>query len=139
MQASHTLERGSTFHWRPYSHEYPLPPEQQLRAFLFCTDHSLPRAIGLAFFLRRPHYYPMRWDEDTSGEIVHREHWSVDMLWTAYNHRRTGITRSLLGRAFEYLGVTRNDISWSHPFTESGASVVRHFCPIEFKAYSSGF
>lgn len=143
LRASRSLPRSGTFRWRPYRHGSPpdsdeLPHAYLLHAYLLHAQKPGQRVIGFAFVLRRPYYYPMRWDAKRSDGIVHSPTWCVEMLWTAHNYQRTGCAAVLLKAAFTHLGIEPDDASWSHPFSEAGATVVRRFCPVQFKAYDSG-
>jgi len=139
LRASRSLPRSGTFRWRPYRHDSrPVLWRWLHHAYLLHTNNPGRRVIGLVFVLRRPYHYPMRWDAEHSDGIVHSPTWCVEMLWTAYNYQRTGCAASLLKTAFTHLGIEPDDASWSHPFSEAGAAVVRRFCPVQFKAYDSG-
>jgi GNAT superfamily N-acetyltransferase len=118
----------------PYGAEQLFDDKVEVRVFLL---YKKDRIIGLLLVDKRYYVWLARWDELDVGKKPkkiphHPPIWTVCFVWILKKHRAQNLAKILLNEAITYLGCRLDQIGWYTPFTDSGQSFVKSYCPEEF-------
>jgi hypothetical protein len=100
--------------------------------------HNHNRTIGLLTIDKRTHVWQTSWADIDAGvkprELSeHPSMWSICFIWILQKCRRSKFGKAMIDQAISHLGKEIETIGWYTPFTDSGRSLVKHYCPDEFK------
>lgn len=108
--------------------------EDDQRLYVLTMDG---RAIGLVLTALQSRVWKVIWTQDENvsrdGELpLCGRTPVVARVWVAEKSHKRGFGRNLLAIALRHLGIAASDVGWEFPFTESGAALVKLFCPSRF-------
>jgi ribosomal protein S18 acetylase RimI-like enzyme len=94
------------------------------------------RAIAFLVVRKNTRSVKTTWDlYDKKGRgtipLLPDERWSVSMVWTLPNNRRSGLATNLINAASRYLKVPVLEMAWTTPFTEFGYPLAKKISPNE--------